>query len=320
MAIIIELLNNRGQAISLHKFEQAQIRIGRSYNNDLIIQDPFSCAAHAELRCNEQGQWQLHDLQSVNGTLNSKGQRQQVITIGQNGQDVTLGKQRLRILFLDSKVAPTARLNNGWHMLNWLNSTVLLIGLLLLLSVDFVFNTWLEAIGENADRWHRQLVFLPFLLLLVLVWPSLLALLARLHSQETKFKQQANLAFSALTLWLLWEKLHVWLSFNFSHTMLLSSFELLVPMVILGLFFWCGFILAGIQNKILHVVLTVSLASTYWAIPYVNSITPNLEPSYQADMLPASWLITTPKTPEQFIQDSAALFQRDNSTKNSTED
>ncbi|WP_423186111.1 FHA domain-containing protein [Alishewanella sp. d11] len=313
MAIIIEVLNSRGQSTGLHKFNQAQIRIGRGFDNDLIIQDPHSCAAHAELSRDEQGQWQLRDLQSLNGTLNSQGKRENVIPITKNGQVVTLGKQRLRIILSDSSVAPTLPLTQGWHSLNWLSSTALLISLVLLLSVDFIYSTWLGAIGENAERWHRQLILLPFILLLVLIWPSLLALLARLHSHETKFKQQANLAFTALCCWLLWEKLHTWLSFNFSHTLLLTSLELLAPVVILGAFFWCGFILAGIQNKILHVVLTVSLASIYWAIPYFNSITPNREPSYQADMLPASWLITTPKTTEQFIRDSAALFQQNDS-------
>lgn len=311
MAIIIELLNNHGQSIGIHKFNQSAISIGRSYSNDVILLDPHSCAEHALLTCDEQGQWQLRDLNSTNGIVNSQGQRVATVPVAADGQTFTLGKQRLRILFSDSAVAPTVPLATGWQSLGWLASLPLLVMLLTLVSLDFAYSTWLSAIGEHAELWHRQLVMLPFILLLVLLWPAFLALFARFRSCEPHFKQQVSLTFGILLLWLLWEKLQLWLGFNFSNNVLFSISEALIPTLILAVLFWYSFKLAGVQRKATHLVLTVLLTSSYWAAPYLQSITPSLQPSYQAELLPAAWLITTPTSTEDFLTQTATLYQQE---------
>ncbi|CAM5220015.1 FHA domain-containing protein [Alishewanella longhuensis] len=310
MAIIIELLNSQGQSTGIHKFNQSDIRIGRSYSNDVILLDPHSCAEHAILSCDEQGQWQLRDLNSANGTLNSQGQRVEVVPIAAQGQSFTLGKQRLRILFSDTAVAPTLPVATGWQSLGWLASTPLLITLLILVSADFAYNNWLSAIGEHAERWYRQLVILPFILLLIAFWPAFLALLARFRSQDAHFKQQASLTFGTLVIWLLWDKLQFWLGFNFSNTMLLSLLHAVIPTLILGAFFWYGFTLAGIQRKATKWVFAALLTSSYWAVPYLQSITPTLQPAYQAELLPEAWLISSPSSIDAFMMETDSLYQK----------
>lgn len=310
MAIIIELLNSQGKSTGIHKFNQNDIRIGRSYNNDVILLDPHSCAEHAILSCDEQGQWQLRDLNSANGTLNSQGQRVEVVPISAKGQSFTLGKQRLRVLFSDTAVAPTLPVVTGWQSLSWLASLPLLVTLLLLVSADFAYNTWLSAIGENAERWHRQLVLIPFILMLILLWPAFLALLARFRSHEPHFRQQVSLTFGVLLLWLLWEKLQLWLGFNFSNHLLLIALQAMIPALILAALFWYGFKLAGVQRKGVQLVLTLLLTSSYWSIPYLQSITPTLQPSYQAELLPEAWLISTPSSIDAFLAATDSLYQK----------
>ncbi|GHG71276.1 hypothetical protein GCM10010919_22410 [Alishewanella longhuensis] len=312
MAIIIELLNSQGQSTGIHKFSQSDIRIGRSYDNDVILLDPHSCAEHAILSRDEHGQWLLRDLNSANGTLNSQGQRVEMVPIAAQGQTFTLGKQRLRILFSDTVVAPTLPVATGWQSLSWLASLPLLITLLVLVSADFAYNTWLSAIGENAERWHRQLVLIPFILMLFLLWPAFLALLARFRSYEPHFRQQVSLTFGVLLLWLLWEKLQLWLGFNFSNNLLFIALQAIIPTLILAALFWYGFKLAGVQRKAVQLVLTLLLTSSYWSIPYLQSITPTLQPSYQAELLPAAFLITTPTSTEAFLIQTETLYQQVN--------
>ncbi|MDP5186024.1 MAG: FHA domain-containing protein [Alishewanella sp.] len=310
MAVIIELLNNQGKSVGIHKFTQNDIRIGRSYDNDVILLDPHSCAEHAILSCDEQGHWQLRDLDSANGTLSSSGQRIQKTTIPHSGQEFILGKQRLRVFFAAASVAPTRILAKGWQSLRLLSSVPLLILLLLLVSAYFSYEMWLGAIGEAAENWHRQLLSIPFILLALLLWPALLALWARLRSQESNFRPQVTLILLITASWLLWSELSRWLSFNFSQAMLVEVLQLTLPAVLLVVLFWNGFKLAGMQRKSLQLVLTIVLASTYWLVPYMQAAGPQIMPQYQAELLSQPMLISTPKNPEVFLTDSASLFDK----------
>ncbi len=308
MAVIIELLNSQGKSIGIHKFTQSEIRLGRSYDNDVILLDPHSCAEHALLTCNEQGQWQLRDLESANGTLSSRGNRLQVVDIPASGQEFMLGKQRLRILFSDSAVAPTRVLATGWHSLALLSSVWFLVVLLLLLSVDLAYDTWLNALGDAAENWQRQLLVIPFLLLVFLLWPALLALWARFRSQESNFRQQATLVYTFAVLWLFWEKSNSWLSFNVNHHALLTVLQHAVPLVLLFGLFWYGFRLAGVQRNVVKGVLAVLLSSTYWLVPYIQSTNPSMMPQYQATMLPTAFLLSEPVTSKDFLLATDALY------------
>jgi len=310
MAVIIELLNSQGKSIGIHKFSQAEVRIGRSYDNDVILLDPHSCAEHAILSCDEQGQWQLRDLNSANGTLNSRGQRVEVVSVPASGQEFTLGKQRLRVFFSASAVAPTRLLATGWHSLRLLSSVPLLVILLGLLALDLAYDTWVGVLGDATENWQRQLLVIPFLLLALLLWPALLALWARFRSQDANFRQQATLVYGVAVLWLLWQISANWLGFNFSHTWLLAVLQLLLPTLLLFCLFWYGFKLAGMQRKGIQLLLTLVLTSTYWLVPYIQSAGPNLQPQYQAEVLPKSLLITTPTSPAAFLAETEALYQQ----------
>ena len=46
MAIVVELLARNGRPIKHFFFDKNQITIGRGYNNDLTLDDPYVCAGH----------------------------------------------------------------------------------------------------------------------------------------------------------------------------------------------------------------------------------------------------------------------------------
>lgn len=73
MAVIIEVLNKQHKVMERHKFAQTEVRLGRAYDNDVILYDRHVCPHHATLWQNEQGQWQLQDLASLNGSFFTAG-------------------------------------------------------------------------------------------------------------------------------------------------------------------------------------------------------------------------------------------------------
>lgn len=310
MAVIVELLNNQGKSTSIHKFTQSEIRLGRSYANDVILLDPHSCAEHAVLTCNELGEWQLRDLNSANGTLNSQGQRVAATIIPKDGQEFRLGKQRLRVVFSDAVVAPTRVILTGWQSLRWLSSVPLLLGALVLLALLEGYDTWLGALGEGAENWQRQLLVIPFMLIVMLLWPAILAMLARFRSYDANFLPQATLLYVIVAAWFLLDNATSWLHFNFSNNALVGALDHILPAILLCALFWFGFKLAAIQRNWLRLVLTLVLVSTYWLVPYIQSSGPNLAPQYRAEMLPQSFLVTSPNSAQSFLEQSEQLYQQ----------
>ncbi len=92
MAVIIEVLNKQHKVIERHKFAQTEVRLGRAYDNDVILYDRHVCPHHAKLWQNEQGQWQLQDLASLNGSFLQPEQPLQQAAISPFWSTVLVGR------------------------------------------------------------------------------------------------------------------------------------------------------------------------------------------------------------------------------------
>lgn len=309
MGIIIQLLNNYNQVTHIHKFHQRTVHIGRSYDNDLTLLDPHVCAKHAALMVDEGSRWWLHDLNSVNGTLNGRGDPIQAVTLPDEGYSFTVGRQRLKVILGSTVVAPTQPIAKDWRSSQVLTSLIFLLFCLVLISLDFAYDAWLGAVGEDIETWYKQLIIVPLVLVALLVPPALLALWARVRSLDTHFRQQINLVFLTLTGWLLWVRVIHWLEFNYRDGLVLTIGSESVFALLLFSFFWCSFTLAGIKRRATKLCLAVLLASTYWLVPYGFSEENHMETSYQGVLLPRGFLISTPQSESNFLYDTEQLFE-----------
>lgn len=307
MAILIELLNSQGRVTERHKFSQPQISLGRGYNNDIILLDPHSCAEHAVLTLNEQQQWQLTDMDSVNGSHNQRGQRVSQQPITHSGQEFTLGRQRLRVLFSDHPVAATQPLQGTESLFRLLSSPLLLIVAMLLVALSMGYEFWLDGIGEES-QWHKQLLLIPFALLLFALWPLLLALWARFSGREPRLRAQLTLTFSLLVLWTCWQILAAVLNFNLNNSLLTVLLSYLLPTALLVGFFWLSFGLMSMQRRWLQISLTLVLSSMYWIYPWTQQQDQHYAPQYQHQLLPQAWLLRQPTATDQLLQHSDKLF------------
>jgi hypothetical protein len=307
MAILIELLNSQGRVTERHKFNQPQVSLGRGYNNDIILLDPHSCAEHAVLTLNEQQQWQLTDMDSVNGMLNQRGQRVKQQPVTQSGQEFTLGKQRLRVVFSDHPVPAAQPLQHAERLFQWLSSPLVLVTALLLVAISLGYEFWLGGLGQD-NQWHKQLLLIPFMLLMFALWPLLLALWARFSNREPRLRPQLALIFCLLVIWTGWDILAALLNFNLNNSVLTQGLSYLLPTLLLLGFFWLSFALLNIQRRWLQVGLTVLLSSMYWVYPWLEHTDSHYAPHYQHQLLPQAWLLRQPSAVESLLNSSDQLF------------
>lgn len=107
--IILETLKRDGRVAERHRLDGARLRVGRSYDNELILDDPYVCPRHAELYRDGEGNWGVRDCDSVNGTHHSRyGALNAPCTIN-SGDEVRLGDTRLRVIFPGHEVAPALK-------------------------------------------------------------------------------------------------------------------------------------------------------------------------------------------------------------------
>lgn len=110
--IIVEILPHKGKvAESYHAINKSRVTLGRSYSNDIIIDDLYISAQHLLIFL-EDGKIQIKDLDSDNGTQVNGAPKFQNKTVSlESGDIVELGRSRLRLLLPNHPVEPARKLD-----------------------------------------------------------------------------------------------------------------------------------------------------------------------------------------------------------------
>ncbi|SMC29160.1 FHA domain-containing protein [Andreprevotia lacus DSM 23236] len=192
-ALILELLDRHGKVVLRQRFTQFPVRVGRDYGNDLILDDEAVSPRHLQIAPAGDGQWQIEDLQSDNGTWrHGSKQRIDKDRIANDGL-LRLGSSTLQLRSPASQVAPTVRhASKAYRLRRTLGSWWLALPLLLLTIALSTFNEYLN----HADKVHASdfagdaVTWTGMLLL----WSGAWALLGRLLNQRHLFVELLSLA------------------------------------------------------------------------------------------------------------------------------
>jgi hypothetical protein len=97
---MLEIVDRGGHVLHRVRVEHLPFRIGRALDNELVLDDPYACAHHAEINTDADADaglaLTLVDLGSVNGTfVGSERQRRERIELG-TAADLRLGHTQLR--------------------------------------------------------------------------------------------------------------------------------------------------------------------------------------------------------------------------------
>ncbi|MBV7535412.1 FHA domain-containing protein [Duganella sp. sic0402] len=192
----VEILARNGDVLHRHKVAGLPIRIGRSYDNDIILDDAHSAASHAIIETDDHNQVVLRDLGSKNGTV-YKGRRQTSLTLDGDAV-VRLGHTRLRVRGADFPVAPEIA---DTTMHGWEGTTPATIGLLLI-ALFSCFETWLSDVEPFALI--RYLLVLASSLAAGLLWAGVWALANRLFGSHARMGRHLFILGGALAVVGLW--------------------------------------------------------------------------------------------------------------------
>jgi hypothetical protein len=185
--LVVQVGSRHGRTTEIHKSRGEDIRIGRGFNNDLVLTDPY--VAPDQLRIAKQdGQWFVEVLDHTNPVLlNDKALPEGTERI-RPADKLKVGRTNLFIFSEDHPVEATHKL----LLSSWLHGDN--VGLLMPFSL-LVFVCLLDGFVDyinyaTTDEWSQYMYGAVGLAVLILLWAGAWSLLGRITRHQSYFPVQ----------------------------------------------------------------------------------------------------------------------------------
>lgn len=311
MAIVVELLSRSNAPIEHYYFDQAEITVGRGFDNDLRIDDPYVCPNHLTLITSaDPDSVEFRDLATLNGTKKNAESTSQGNV---HAEDVLcIGRTRLRIFNAAHQVAPTIRLSELEENISWMNNwwaLLLLTGITAGMLLVSEFLTSFEPF-----KLTKALPQITGQLLLFSMWPMFFALLSKLAKKESRLLSQFCLLWIFLLITQALTLILSILGFNLPGESVIEWFSILSIGAAFFVFTWFSLFVAFHQSKRRRNFVT-SLVVAVVLLPVIfyrglDGDDHSSRPSYDATLLPPMYQLVEPSSTEDFISHSDSLFEQ----------
>jgi hypothetical protein len=217
VALILEVLDPRtGEVRTRRRLDGPPLSLGRGYDNDVVLDDPYADACHARIGADETGAVVIEDLGSVNALVDASGVRLTRMAV-QAGTVVRLGRTILR--FQDSDAPLPAALPDlpapveQPQLPRWLGSWWGQLIVTALAMGAFAWNTWLGSYGKSGAS--DAVTTALGLLLLVALWAGVWAVAGRVVVHRFRFLAHVAVASAVGVVALAYEIVSEWGAFLF---------------------------------------------------------------------------------------------------------
>jgi len=194
--IWVEVLSRHRDVTARFRINARELSIGRSYDNDVILDDPYVAARHLKVFQDEAGQLMAQDLGSANGMYLDRS-RSRLARVAVDGNvPIRLGHTLIRIRETSHAVESERLVRSASRVMQIAAAVVLGLALLTLAAI----NVWFTQTSEP----HLSDYLIPLLTLIGvgLIWIGMWSLLSRLFSGQSHFLRHVLIAEAvALTFW-----------------------------------------------------------------------------------------------------------------------
>jgi len=195
--IWVEVLSRHRDVTARFRIDARELSVGRSYDNDVILDDAYVAARHLKVFHDETGQLVAEDLGSANGMYLDRGKKRLARVVVDGNVPIRVGHTLIRIRETSHAVEDERLVQSGRRLVPVVAALVLGV---LLLGIDAT-KTWFSQTGEP----HLSNYLLPALVLIgiALLWIGMWSLLSRLFSGQSHFLRHVLIAETAvLAFWI----------------------------------------------------------------------------------------------------------------------
>jgi len=314
MAIIVELLNRNKRSEHRVKVDNGSATIGRSFDADLIVEDPLVSPIHCRVS-SEDGLLRVDDNDSLNGVFETekKKSKHQSLLLS-SGETFCIGRSKIRVFNSDHQVAP-ARLESSYEQ--WITRASMLksaVAAVMLFALIRLFGIYLQTATKlNFMRMANELLVW---LVIPTAWFLGAALLNRLLRKESRFLALATTTYILFSLIILGGIGREVIQFNLPSLGLSMAVHQIVNyvsvFVLIAITLKVALELSNIKRYAFSgaaVILMFSLfAMNYWGNDHKNRLMP---PQYRQQLLPPAFQLTGTISKDQFLNKTQALYAND---------
>jgi hypothetical protein len=300
----IEVLSRDGAVAARHRIDREEARIGRAFDNDVVVDDPHVAPNHLRVYRAEDGELVAEDLGTLNGLYAEHG-GQRVPRLRLAGDPgMRIGRTVLRVHDAAHPVAPEKALTPPRAHATWAAGlTVALFAMILLVN-------WLDLTNEPS----ANAVMLPLLGLatVLAIWSGLWALLSRVFFGQAQYSVQLRIAVTACIALVIWDQLAKTFSFALAWREM-SEYAGLGAWALLGA--TCVAHLHSISARhmraaqvVVMVLITAGAAIQYFGKSEARSLVG--QRATLGDLRPPGFRLAPPASSEEFFKRAEAVRQK----------
>ena len=311
MELIIEQLSPSNKTLQLFKASGDNIRIGRAYDNDIILQEEHISPYHAELSLNTEGELVLNDLDSINGIKDVSNKPVEPNTLVASGDKFVFGKLTLRIMQASHKVMEAKKLTFLEEFTSKINHWYWALALSSLLYLHNIYQAYISSISKVV--WPTLILDNLYVILSFIVISLIISVLARIFKKDVKLFAIVTLTMGLVLIQEYTGLVGNFLWFNWGESGLVEIGNELINAGLIFAFLWGAFYLASNMNfKRISITSSVLLLSILVLsnLSYLDEDDVYLYPSYSAVVLPSKWLLIEPISVEETVSASKNLFDQ----------
>lgn len=319
--IIIEILEKSHKVRERVKFDTFPIQIGRSYQNDVILDDEYVSPEHFVIEKDNNNNLVVKDLNSENGLfIPVPHKRIAELTLSDDNL-LRVGNTLLRIRQSDYIVPPTTvdKMSSIVARQAIRTPWIFLLMMFAISGIMFLNAYWNGFTDPKPLKIFAETV-LPVILIWV-VWSGIWSLASKIFTQRALYFGHAIFAGSAMLAYLFLQALYDYLAFISSGHLLVDVLEILGFILIVGSLLYAHLRACTFSKPKLLIAVTYSFASTILAIlilvDYVRSIEFSDRLDYPTGLKSNSFKLTRSQSIDQFIKESEPL--RDKVVKSAKE-
>jgi hypothetical protein len=306
--LIIELLPPHGHGVERrYVFDNGRATIGRSYSNDIILDDPFVSPNHLSVSRNGTGLF-VKDLASENGTqINGDTTLQEQVAKIASGDEVCIGKTKLKFVLPDHPVEPARRLGSLVALRQFLDRSSVAIGLSLLTAA---LTAWMVYVKEPGEKfWNSEsLAAVVGYLTLAGCYAGVIGLICYVKLHRAYFKRHLAVFNIGTLIWFVYSSGEPFLIFWISSPGILIGAKYFPSMVYMTAMFWGSVKLTKDLVKWADVAKLTSIALLFILLSAWGSQDIRFEfsgsPSYPANLAPYLGPLSEPESFEDFLEKS----------------
>jgi Inner membrane component of T3SS, cytoplasmic domain len=209
-AIWVEILSRHREIAARFRIAGPEVRIGRGYGNEVVVDDPYVAARHLRVFRDAAGQLIAEDLGSANGMFLDGGGARLARIVVDGKRPIRIGQTYVRVRDADHAVEPERVARPALATWPVVASVALGMTILALAELD----VWLTQIaGPKASSYLSPLLIISSS---TLVWVGLWSVLSRVFSGRSRFLPNLLIAMLGLLALLLYNEFAQFTAFGWN--------------------------------------------------------------------------------------------------------